>query len=71
MTNQITKKQHQVPQFLLKNFSSDRQSINIFNIDDETFDLTTDPDTKLGKKSNKIERRFQNEFFRRWIKLGD
>lgn len=63
MTNQITKKQHQVPQFLLKNFSSDRKSINIFNIDDKTFDLTTDPNTKPGKKSNKIEKRFQNEFF--------
>lgn len=63
MTNQITKKQHQVPQFLLKNFSSDRKSINIFNIDDKTFDLTTDPDTKLGKKSNKIEKDFKMSSF--------
>jgi Protein of unknown function (DUF4238) len=63
MTNQITKNQHQVPQFLLKNFSNNRETINIFKLNDKTFDLISDSSTKARKKSNKIEKRFQDKFF--------
>ncbi|NJR39428.1 MAG: DUF4238 domain-containing protein [Leptolyngbyaceae cyanobacterium CSU_1_4] len=41
MTIQITKKQHYVPQFLLRNFSNDRKTINIFNISDNSFEGTS------------------------------
>lgn len=63
MATQITKKQHYVPRFLLKNFSSDRnkKTINVFNITDNSFDLVDNPN--VDEKRILIKKRFQKEFF--------
>lgn len=52
MKAQITKNQHYVPQFLLKNFSVDRKKINIFNPNDNTVEF-----------NRVIKKKFQKHFF--------
>jgi hypothetical protein len=63
MSAQITRKQHYVPQFLLKNFSCDkkRKKINVFNLNDCSFDLVDDPN--VDERAILIKNRFQREFF--------
>ncbi len=75
MAQQITKKQHFVPQAILKNFSADkrRKTINIFNLEDRIFDIAEDPTICMKcpdeekcqrtKKCVEIKNRFQKEFF--------
>lgn len=63
MTAQITKKQHYIPQFVLRNFSPDKKkkTINVFNLVDHSFDLVDDQ--TVPRERIEIKKRFQKEFF--------
>jgi len=62
-TNQITRKQHYIPQFILRNFSPDKKkkTINVFNLVDNSFDLVDD--SNVDEKLIMLKNRFQKEFF--------